>query len=94
MAPTSSGTNSGGTSGKLTATLHLRRNLLGRDDFTVSCEGVAKEELDFMACTGLFFHGILLGVVFIFAAVLIMYYKQVSEDTRTSPGLGSCRRLG
>lgn len=28
---------------------------------------------------GLFFLGILLGIVFIFAAVLIMYYKQISE---------------
>ena len=28
---------------------------------------------------GLFFLGVLLGLVFIFAAVLIMYYKQVSE---------------
>ena len=28
---------------------------------------------------GLFFLGILLGIVFIFAAVLIVYYKQISE---------------
>ena len=28
---------------------------------------------------GLFFLGILLGAVFVFAAVLIMYYKQISE---------------
>lgn len=47
---------------------------------TVSCEGVASERLGFYGLYGgLFFLGILLGIVFIFAAVLIIYYKQVSE---------------
>ncbi len=47
---------------------------------SVSCEGVAKERAGFYGLYGgLFFLGILLGVVFIFAAVLIMYYKQISE---------------
>lgn len=46
----------------------------------VSCEGVATERAGFYGLYGgLFFLGILLGVVFLFAAVLIMYYKQISE---------------
>ncbi len=47
---------------------------------SVSCEGVAKERANFYGIYGsLFFLGILLGVVFVFAAVLIIYYKQISE---------------
>lgn len=48
--------------------------------FFVNLEGVAKERADFYGIyAGLFFLGIFLGIVFIFAAVLIIYYKQVSE---------------
>lgn len=48
--------------------------------FYVSCKGVAQERTGFYGLYGgLFFLGILLGVVFIFAAVLIIYYKQISE---------------
>lgn len=48
--------------------------------FYVSSEGVARERSGFYGVYGgLFFLGILLGVVFVFAAVLIIYYKQVSE---------------
>lgn len=48
--------------------------------FATLCESVAKERAGFYGLYGgLFFLGILLGIVFIFAAVLIMYYKQVSE---------------
>lgn len=46
----------------------------------VTCESVAAERAGFYGLYGgLFFLGILLGIVFLFAAVLIMYYKQVSE---------------
>lgn len=46
----------------------------------VCVEGVANEKFEFFGLFGgLFFLGIILGIVFIFAAVLIMYYKQVSE---------------
>ena len=49
-------------------------------NFLTLCEGVAKERSGFYGLYGgLFFLGILLGVVFLFAAVLIMYYNQVSE---------------
>ena len=45
-----------------------------------SSDSVARERSGFYALYGgLFFLGILLGIVFIIAAVLIMYYKQVSE---------------
>lgn len=45
-----------------------------------SLEGVASErEFFYGLYGGLFFLGILLGIVFVFAAVLIIYYKQVSE---------------
>lgn len=47
---------------------------------SITLEGDAKSRASFYALYGgLFFLGILLGVVFVFAAVLIMYYKQVSE---------------
>ncbi|MGN1415817.1 MAG: FtsX-like permease family protein [Oscillospiraceae bacterium] len=51
------------------------------DDWTgVSLDCAAKDRTEFYAMYGgLFFLGILLGAVFIAAAVLIMYYKQVSE---------------
>lgn len=46
----------------------------------VSSASIAAERADFMGLyKGLFFLGILLGIVFIFAAVLIIYYKQISE---------------
>ena len=48
--------------------------------FSTLLEGIAKERVGFYGLYGgLFFLGVLLGIVFLFAAVLIMYYKQVSE---------------
>lgn len=48
--------------------------------FSAFIQGVAGERAGFYGLYGgLFFLGILLGVVFIFAAVLIIYYKQISE---------------
>lgn len=47
---------------------------------SVSTDGIAGSRMLFLGLYGgLFFLGILLGIVFIFAAVLIMYYKQISE---------------
>lgn len=47
---------------------------------TVRCHNRADERAGFYDIFGsLFFLGILLGIVFIFAAVLIIYYKQISE---------------
>ena len=47
---------------------------------TIIMEGAEDKKIDLYGLYGgLFFLGILLGTVFIFAAVLIMYYKQISE---------------
>lgn len=47
---------------------------------SVSTDGIAGSRMLFLGLYGgLFFLGILHGIVFIFAAVLIMYYKQISE---------------
>ncbi len=46
----------------------------------IAVEGIALERSSFYALYGgLFFLGVLLGIVFIVGAVLIMYYKQVTE---------------
>ena len=46
----------------------------------VISEGIAAERSGFYALYGgMFFLGVLLGIVFILGAVLIMYYKQVTE---------------
>lgn len=51
------------------------------DDYTgVRAESKANDKAEFYGLySGLFFLGLILGTVFIFAAVLIMYYKQISE---------------
>lgn len=51
------------------------------DDWNgASIDSAAKDKTEFFALYGgLFFLGILFGTVFIAAAVLIMYYKQISE---------------
>ncbi len=58
----------------------LHQPVFSQGDFSIACESVAKERAGFYGLYGgLFFLGILLGIVFIFAAVLIIYYKQISE---------------
>ncbi|MCM1545108.1 MAG: ABC transporter permease [Ruminococcus sp.] len=50
------------------------------DNIRTSIESRASEKVNFYDLYGsLFFLGILLGIVFVFAAVLIIYYKQISE---------------
>ena len=47
---------------------------------TVDVESAAKNRANFYALYGgLFFLGVLLGIVFLLGAVLIMYYKQITE---------------
>lgn len=49
-------------------------------EFSAYCESYAENIEDFYGTFGgLFFLGIMLSTVFIFAAVLIIYYKQISE---------------
>lgn len=58
----------------------MQRSAEDSAGLSFSCEGVAKERSGFYGLYGgLFFLGILLGIVFVFAAVLIIYYKQISE---------------
>jgi putative ABC transport system permease protein len=56
-------------------------NLLSRNEIlTWEVESLEKERGSFYALYGgLFYLGILLGIVFVFATVLMMYYKQISE---------------
>ena len=57
----------------------LEQQLQG-GSFNLTCQSVAQERSSFYSLYGgLFFLGILFGIVFVFAAVLIIYYKQVSE---------------
>ncbi len=53
---------------------------LSQQGVNFQCDGSAENRGYFYGMYGgLFFLGILLGIVFVFAAVLIMYYKQISE---------------
>lgn len=62
---------------------------------SVSCEGVAQERSGFYGLYGgLFFLGILLGVVFLFAAVLIIYYKQISEGYEDQSRFAIMQKIG
>lgn len=74
------------------------KELSGSDEentFYTRCEGVAKERAGFYGLYGgLFFLGILLGVVFLFAAVLIIYYKQVSEGYEDQSRFGIMQKVG
>ena len=55
----------------------------------------AAEQEDFYALYGgLFFLGILLGTVFICAAVLIIYYKQISEGYEDQTRFGIMQKVG
>lgn len=65
------------------------------DTFYVIIEGAAKERADFYGLYGgLFFLGILLGITFICAAVLIIYYKQVSEGYEDQSRFDIMQKIG
>ena len=67
----------------------------GSDMFRISCDSVAEERDNFYATYGgLFFLGILLGIVFIFAAVLIIYYKQISEGYEDQARFDIMQKVG
>lgn len=64
-------------------------------DTAVSGSCIASDREEFYALYGgLFFLGILLGSVFILAAVLIMYYKQVSEGFEDNRRFEILRNVG
>ena len=63
--------------------------------FSISTEDRERESVDFISATGsLFFIGIVLSAVFILAAVLIIYYKQISEGYEDSRRFGVMRKVG
>lgn len=65
------------------------------ESFSVSCEGIAKERSGFYSLYGgLFFLGILLSIVFLFAAVLIIYYKQISEGYEDQSRFAIMQKVG
>lgn len=65
----------------------------GYDMFALS--GYAQNMDDFLATySGLLFIGLLLGAVFVVAAVLIMYYKQVSEGYEDQSRFGIMQKVG
>ncbi|HJD22840.1 MAG TPA: ABC transporter permease [Firmicutes bacterium] len=74
----------------------LRQRQIDDSSFpAVSCESVAQEKSSFYSLYGgLFFLGILLGIVFVFAAVLIMYYKQVSEGYEDQSRFAIMQKVG
>ena len=63
--------------------------------FTVRCECRADQREGFFSLYGgLFFLGILLGIVFLFAAVLMIYYKQISEGYEDQARFDIMQRVG
>ena len=79
----------------------LRDFLYGSEPFAaygleyVSCESLAAEKEGFYSLYGgLFYLGILLSVVFLFAAVLIIYYKQISEGYEDQRRFEIMQRVG
>lgn len=61
----------------------------------VSADCREQESADFYSLyTGLFILGILLGIVFVFAAVLIMYYKQITEGYEDQDRFGILQKVG
>lgn len=73
----------------------LKNNLSENSYFRCMIEGVAKERADFYGIyAGLLFLGIFLGTVFVFAAVLIIYYKQISEGYEDQSRFDIMRKIG
>lgn len=79
----------------------LRDFLYGSEPFAaygldyVSCESLAEEKEGFYSLYGgLFYLGILLSIVFLFAAVLIIYYKQISEGYEDQRRFEIMQRVG
>lgn len=69
----------------------------GREDEWIGCrvESIANDKIEFFALYGgLFFLGIIFGTVFIVAAALIMYYKQISEGYEDKARFGILQKVG
>ncbi len=70
-------------------------NHLEKTDINFSLESRAQEAEDFFSVFGsLFILGVLLGIVFIVAMILIMYYKQVSEGYEDKERFAIMQKVG
>ncbi len=66
-----------------------------RTGCSVLCEGALMKRTDYYALYGgLFFLGVLLGIVFLLAAVLIIYYKQISEGYEDQSRFDIMQKVG
>ncbi|MGN0635163.1 MAG: ABC transporter permease [Acutalibacteraceae bacterium] len=83
--------------------LKEQKELLGNCDFAQKEDGgysyysdcLAAERSDFYSTFGgLFFIGILLSVIFLFAMVMIIYYKQISEGYEDQAGFAIMQKVG
>ena len=82
---------------RLAGELEERLALTGADAgwMRMDCESRADNRDDFFTTYGsLFLLGILLSIVFIFAAVLIIYYKQISEGYEDQARFDIMRKVG
>ena len=79
----------------LTVRLFELQDQLSENEFQFLTDCIAGAREDFYGLYGgLFFLGILLGIVFIFAAVLIIYYKQVSEGYEDQARFDIMQKVG
>lgn len=68
---------------------------MNKKENSVYCESLAENREDFYGTFGsLFFLGIMLSIVFIFAAVLIIYYKQISEGYEDQSRFDIMQKVG
>ena len=83
-------------SGDAQISLYSRLNeRLGEMQMYTDCDSAAANRADFHATfSGLFFLGMILGVAFVLAAVLIMYYKQITEGYEDQARFGIMMRVG
>lgn len=73
----------------------LQEYSMGNTVSAISLESAAEERAGFYALFGgLFFLGLLLGLVFVLGAVLIMYYKQVSEGYEDQSRFAIMQKVG
>lgn len=69
--------------------------LADQDGYSYSCSCAAAEKDDFFTTFGgLFFLGIILSLIFIFAAAMIIYYKQVSEGYEDQSRFAIMQKVG
>lgn len=74
----------------------LKEALLSDQDgssFSCSCAAAEKEDF-FTTFGGLFFLGIILSLIFVFAAAMIIYYKQVSEGYEDQSRFAIMQKVG